>query len=127
MRGQQVLHDVQTLCTVEVCRLARQHVEFVRRYSLLETLTTFTGRGSPGDTLQLNHFRAFTGFLRDVVAGDFTAQYVIRRNVADHIPFRCLTVKGDYRDLRLVCHLHGITDRVGIGWVDQQDFGATNG
>ena len=127
MRGQQVLHDVQTLCTVEVCRLARQHVKFVRRYSLLETFTTFTGRGSPGDTLQLDHFRAFTCFLRDVVTGDFAAQYVIRRNMANNVAFGRLTVQGDYRDLRLVCHLHGVTDRVGIGWVDQQDFGTTNG
>ena len=127
MRGQQVLHDVQTLSTVEVCRLAGQHVEFVCSHGLLEAFTTFTGRGSTGDTLQFDNFRAFTGFLRDVVTSNFTAQHVIRRNVAHNFAFRCLTVQSDHRNFRLVCHLHGVAYGIRIGWVDQQNFGATNG
>jgi ribose transport system ATP-binding protein len=44
MRGQQVLHDVQTFGAVEVCRLAGQYVKFVCRNGLLETFATLTRR-----------------------------------------------------------------------------------
>ena len=100
---------------------------FPNRDSLLEAFTTLAGRGSPGNALQFDNFRAITGFLRDVVTGDFSAQHVIRRNVAHNFAFRCLTVQSDHRNFRLVCHLHGVAYGIRIRWVDQQDFGATNG
>ena len=61
------------------------------------------------------------------ITGDFAAQYVIRCNVAHHFTFRCLAVKSDNRDVRLVSHLHSITYCVGVGRVNQQNFGAANG
>ncbi|MNY42560.1 hypothetical protein D3C86_1774630 [compost metagenome] len=109
MRGQQVLHHVQTFSTVKVSWLARQYVKFVCSNGLLEAFTTLTRCGSPCDTLQLDNFCAFTGFLRDVVAGDFAAQHVIRSNVAYHFAFSGNAVKGDNRNIRLVCHLNGVT------------------
>ena len=127
MCGQQVLHNVQTFSTVEVCWLARQDVEFVCSNSLLEAFATLTRCGRPGNPLQFDDFGAFTGFLRNVITGDFTAQHVIRRDVADYIAFVRLTVQRDHRNFRLVCHFNGVTYGVRIGWVDQQDFGATNG
>ena len=126
MSGQQVLHYVQTFGTVEVCRLAGKDVKFVSSNSLLEAFATFTSCGCTGNALQFDNFRTFTCFLRDVITGDFTAQYVVRSDMANHFTFRCLTVKGDNRDVRLVCHLHGVTHRIGVCRVNQQNFGAAN-
>ncbi|SYP78236.1 Uncharacterised protein [Klebsiella pneumoniae] len=95
--------------------------------SLLEAFATFTGCGCTGNALQLDNFGTFTRFLRDVITSDFAAQYVIRSNVAHHFTFRCLAVKSDNRDVRLVSHLHSITHCVGVGRVNQQNFCAANG
>lgn len=46
--------------------------------------------------------------------------------MTDDVALRSNAVKGDNRDFRLVCHLDGVTHRVGVRWVDQQDFGAAN-
>ena len=127
MRGQQVLHHVQTFSAVEVSRLAGEDFEFVRSNRLLEAFTTLARGRRPGNTLQLDHFRAFTRFLGDVITGDLTAEHVIRGDMAYHFTAAGDAVERDHRDFGLVSHLNGVTNRIGIGRVDQQQLGAANG
>ena len=91
--------------------------------SLLEAFATLTGSRCPRNTLQFDNFRTFTGFLGNVIASNFTAQHVIRSDVAYHFAFRSSTVKGDNRNICLIRHLHGVTYSVGISRVDKQQFG----
>ena len=126
MRGQQVLHHVQPFGTVEIGWLAGQDVKLVRRHGLFKAFAALARRRSPGNALQLNDFRTFTHFFRDVIASHFSALHVVRRNVAHDIAFCGLTVKGDDRDFRLVCHLHGVADGIRVGGVDQQQPGAAH-
>ncbi|MNN36959.1 hypothetical protein D3C81_1508780 [compost metagenome] len=121
--GQQVLHHVQALGTVEVCRLAGQQFEFVLIQRLFKAFATFTGGGGTGDPFQLDHFSVRTHFFSDKVTGHFTADAVIRSDMADHFTFARHTVQGNDRDLGLVGHLDGVADRIGVGWVNQQQLG----
>ena len=127
MSGQQVLHYVQTFSAIKICWLAGKNIKLVSSNGLLEAFATFTGCGCTSNALQLDNFGTFARFLRDVITGDFAAQYVIRSNMAHHFTFRCLAVKSDNRDVRLISHLHSITHCVGVGRVNQQNFGAANG
>ena len=127
MRLQQVLHHVQAFSAIEVCRLARQHLEFMRVRGLFKAFAALTRRRGAGNTLQFNDFGAVAQTLSDIVARHFTAEAVVRGDMAHHFALRCHAVQRDHRDIRLVSHFHRVADRIGIGWVDQQQFGAAHG
>ncbi len=47
--------------------------------------------------------------------------------MAYHLALRRHAVQRDHRNIRLVRHFHRVADRIGIGWVDQQQSGAAHG
>ena len=66
-----------------------------------QTFTTLTSCGGPSNTLQFNDFRAFTGFLRNVVAGHFTASTLSDAIWLTTSPLRSSPDgQGNHRDLR---------------------------
>ncbi|MNN10516.1 hypothetical protein D3C81_1234400 [compost metagenome] len=120
--SQQVLHYVQALGAVEICRLAGQQFEFVLIKRLFEPFATLTGGRGARNPFQLDHFSVCAHFFSDKVAGHFAANAVVRGDMADHLALACHAVQRNDRDLGLIGHLDGVTHRIGIRWVNQQQF-----
>ncbi|MND61566.1 hypothetical protein D3C80_528270 [compost metagenome] len=89
---------------------------------MFKAFATLTGSGGTGDPFQLDHFSVCAHFFGNEITGHFAANAVIRSDMADHVTLARHAVQGDDRDLGLIGHLDGVADRIGIGWVNQQQL-----